>query len=219
MTAKSIFTKTLFISLLGHITLFGIFSVSFGNRLPQLDYAAVYFWGQLLRNSQVLGPEPAVVSRLKPVLQLPVASENKLILPKGNTLAPDKVTTAAGSSAYRLKPALALSFAAQKSGFVDAPGTFSFTPKKREPLLLFHPLLPYDFTLYFKDRQIAHVELMFNIESRGRRSVIMVKRKISSGNLEVDLLSARYIGHYLFIQQSRFLTDKWQTVKIDLSED
>jgi len=46
----------------------------------------------------------------------------------------------------------------------------------------------------------------------------VIKRKISSGNLEVDLLTMRYIGHYLFIQQKRFTPNNWQTVKIDLSE-
>ena len=80
-----------------------------------------------------------------------------------------------------------------------------------------HPLLPHDFALYFKDRQIAHVELEFNFVSSRQPAVAVIKRKISSGNLEVDLLSMRYIGHYLFIQQTKFAPNSWRTVKIDLS--
>ncbi len=216
MTVRNVFTKAVFISLVSHVTFFSIFSLSFGNRIPALDCAAVSFWGQLLSRSQVLQPA-SLGPRLKDSLRAKTAAGNDLILPKKNAASLDKPAPDAGLEPYQLKPALALSFAAQKPDFAEKPGVFLFTAKRKEPLLLFHPALPYGFNLYFKDRQVAHVELDFNIESKGRRTLITVKRKISSGNLEVDLLSARYIGHYLFIQHSRFLPDRWQTVKIDLS--
>ena len=38
-----------------------------------------------------------------------------------------------------------------------------------------------------------------------------------SGNLEADLLSMRYINHYLSVQQQMFPVNKWQVVKIELS--
>lgn len=82
---------------------------------------------------------------------------------------------------------------------------------------MFYPRLPHYFNLYFRHRQAAHIELMFNISASATASSIIIKRKISSGNLEVDLLSIRYIGNYLFIEQSRFPHNTWQTVKIDLS--
>jgi hypothetical protein len=53
--------------------------------------------------------------------------------------------------------------------------------------------------------------------SGDKRNSILVKRRISSGNLEADLLSMRYISRYLFMQQRGFVPNKWQTVKIDLS--
>ena len=71
--------------------------------------------------------------------------------------------------------------------------------------------------LYFKDRQLAHIELAFNIISGQKINPVVVKRKISSGNLEADLLSMRYISHYLYIQQAAFPSDVWQEVKIELS--
>ncbi|MGE5197021.1 MAG: hypothetical protein ACM3IL_00745, partial [Deltaproteobacteria bacterium] len=71
--------------------------------------------------------------------------------------------------------------------------------------------------LYFKDRQAAHIELMFNVLPDGKSNSMDIKRKISSGNLEVDLLTMRYLSHYLFIQQAGFPANKWQTVKIELS--
>jgi hypothetical protein len=89
---------------------------------------------------------------------------------------------------------------------------------KREPVVLLHPVLPYNVALYFRDRENAHVELLFNINSRGQRNpVILLKRKISSGNLEVDLLTMRYISHYLSIRESDFTPDKWRSIKIELS--
>ena len=89
---------------------------------------------------------------------------------------------------------------------------------RRTQEILFHPLLPYSFPLYFKDRQVAHVELLFKILQDKLRSYILVKRKISSGNLEVDLLSVRYISHYLFLRQAAFAPGAWQVVKVDLSK-
>jgi hypothetical protein len=82
---------------------------------------------------------------------------------------------------------------------------------------MFYPRLPEHFLLFFKDRQVVHIELMYNVAPRYKTNVITLKRKISSGNLEADLLSMRYIEHYLFIGQTKFVKNKWQTVKIDLS--
>ncbi len=83
--------------------------------------------------------------------------------------------------------------------------------------MMLYPRLPYDFSLYFRDRQAAHIELAFNIKTAGNREEVAIKRKISSGNLEADLLSMRYISHYLFIQKTRFAPGVWQSVKIDLA--
>ena len=82
---------------------------------------------------------------------------------------------------------------------------------------MFYPRLPPYFSLYFKDRQVAHMELMFKITSSLKNSSISIKRKISSGNLEADLLCMRYINHYLFVQQGIFTSGDWQAVKIELS--
>ncbi len=121
------------------------------------------------------------------------------------------------SARYYLKPSIPLAFNTEKEVFKEKIAPLAFSLKRKEPQIIFHPLLPYSFTLYFKDRQVAHVELMFNLSSSGLHNSIEIKRKISSGNLEVDLLSKRYIGHYLFIQQARFTPNRWQSVKIDLS--
>jgi predicted transcriptional regulator len=82
---------------------------------------------------------------------------------------------------------------------------------------MFYPQLPYYFQIYFKDRQRARIELMFNVVDQDNKNIVMVKRKISSGNLEADLLSMRYIGHYLSIQQAGLPKNNWQSIKIELS--
>ncbi|MCX7926664.1 MAG: hypothetical protein N2606_00775 [Candidatus Omnitrophica bacterium] len=90
-------------------------------------------------------------------------------------------------------------------------------PMPRPSSIMFHPLLPYQLQLYFRDRQAVHIELQFQINQQSKRTNIHIKRKISSGNLEADLLSIRSIYHYLFIQQALFIPNKWQTVSIYLS--
>jgi len=89
-------------------------------------------------------------------------------------------------------------------------------PKRKDSVIIFHPQLPYDFLLYFKDRQEVHIELLFKISRDLEDRSIVIKRKISSGNLEADLLAMRYIDHYLFLQQARLPLDSWRAVKIDL---
>ena len=205
---RPLLKQTLFMSLLGHITFFSIFSLSFGRVIPKADYISVSFWGQFLLHSQINHPLPAGSGEYK----------NELFFRRTDTSALDKIArTYSWPGDYYLKPQSTLAFNGTKEIFLEKTTPASFPLKRREPMIIFHPLLPYGFTLYFKDRQIAHVELMFNIVSSGTRNSIALKRKISSGNLEVDLLSMRYISHYLFIQQARFAPNNWQTVKIDLS--
>ena len=196
-------TKAITFSILGHILFLGFFSVSFGPKIPEARSANVYFWGQLLRTSQVSAPlvsEGPVRTISKPQEFLPV-----------------KLTQEALENKYFLKPQAAAVLSTNKVAYVDRPATLDFLPRRREPSIIFHPLLPYSFVLYFQDRQIAHVELDFNIASSAERLNVYVKRKISSGNLEVDLLSMRYISRYLATEKRGFTPNKWQTVKIDLS--
>ncbi len=87
--------------------------------------------------------------------------------------------------------------------------------KKAASSIMFYPPMPYHFLLYFKDRQTAHMEVAFYISPEGRVSGL--KRKISSGNPEVDLLIMRNLTHFLNLCRTNFALDSWQTVKIDLS--
>jgi hypothetical protein len=112
---------------------------------------------------------------------------------------------------------VAVELQAEKKLFLERVPVFNTLPQQRAPVLLFHPLLPYQLQLYFKDRQDVHIELQFKIHETLTRNAIEIKRKISSGNIEADLLSLRYISHYLFIQKGGFQTNQWHPVKIDLS--
>ena len=207
---NSIFKKTLIFSLLGHITVLSIFNLSFGSRIPKIDYTRVSFWGQFLNKSEFLQPQPKISPTPKSLVWGATRKPDTSLLDKaGSRPIPN--------NNWREKPPLILTFNPEKGLFIKSTSTF-LPLRKKEPEIIFHPLLPYSFTLYFKDRQIAHVELLFNIVSnKALRNAAVIKRKISSGNLEVDLLIMRYIEHYLFIQQARFTPNSWQSVKIDLS--
>ena len=94
----------------------------------------------------------------------------------------------------------------------------SFTiPKttKANSGIMFYPPMPYHFLLYFNNRQTAHMEVAFYISPEGK--VVGIKRKISSGNPEVDLLIMRNLSHFLNLCKSNFALDSWQIVNIDLS--
>lgn len=204
---NTILKKTIFISLLGHITVFGIFRFTFGDRILKANYAYVYFLGAILRSSDLLN-RPFTESK-----------HTKVYLSKRSNTS---VLGGVNKEDFSLlksyfKPRVSLPVSAQKIIPSSLRESVSFIEKRKEPIIMFYPRLPYHFLLYFKDRQRVHIELMFNTISDVKTSTILIKRKISSGNLEADLLSMRYISHYLFLQQTRFVPNVWQTVKIDLS--
>jgi hypothetical protein len=209
--------KNLIISFACHAGLFLVLGLSFGRPPAPLNYPPVSFWGQIL--------QPYDFTRTAAPLKNLMGTKAVFLRNIGElftgrfiaSLTPG--TDAAGMFIPVIpviKPA-AVSLCPVKQDLTPSL-PFPVLPGRKEPALTFHPLLPQHFPLYFKDRQTAHIEIMFNVVStHGEEHAVVMQRKISSGNLEADLLSMRYIGHYLFIQEKRFTPDKWQTVKIDLS--
>jgi hypothetical protein len=211
MTATAL-KKTILLSIACHAALFFAFSVSFGKKLPVTQHAAISFLGQLLDKEEITAkpapqkmPKGAGSYALRAALQgSPSGLENSQFLKQYFLDTPVKPNFTL-ETALRKSPASAPFFG---EGIVK---------NKREQVIMFYPHLPYHFLLYFKDRQTAHIELSFQSASASRPRSLTLKRKVSSGNLEADLLSMRYIGHYLFVQRPGVLPDKGQTVKIDLS--
>lgn len=209
MPKNSLLRKTLLISLFGHFTLFSIFSFSFGPIQPKLNYGGVNFLGMILpRQDLIKGGGPWIFGRRQML-----AREDARSL-----LQSQKVKDYSLREPVYLKPNVALAQQAEKLGFVPSIKQVRPIIEPRKPAVMLYPQLPYNFLLYFKDRQVVHIEVSFNIVSSGGNNSVVVKRKISSGNLEADLLSMRYISHYLFLQQAGFAPNKWQTVKIELSK-
>jgi hypothetical protein len=205
---NSYLKKTILISFLGHLAFFPLFNLTFKRTAIKTDYAPLSFLGQILPAYE-LKNNPQDPKTKKPAWNTKI---EKVFLDKTNNR-----DLKFSASPYHLKPGVNLAFNQDKSSITPNPYVFGDLPRRKESVLMFYPLLPYQLQLYFKDRQTVHIELMFSIMTTGRRKSVAVRRKVSSGNLEADLLSSRYIGHYLFIQQSRFIPDNWQTVKIDLS--
>lgn len=210
---NSFFSKSIILSLLGHLTVFSIFNISFGAKLPKLDYSGINFRGAILSNLDLTGA-------CNPVTYPLFNKSNTSVLEKINKgyalVSKDYFPVEAGSRPnWREKPSVARGFNEHKMSFSEE---ISLQPQvKNKPAVMFYPRLPDYFNIYFKDRQVVHIELMFNIVSNNSTNSIVIKRRISSGNLEADLLSLRYISHYLFIQETQFIPNTWQTVKIDLS--
>ncbi|MDD5595484.1 MAG: hypothetical protein PHY94_04470 [Candidatus Omnitrophica bacterium] len=200
--------KSLIFSLLGHLTFFSIFGFSFGNKIPQANYAPVSFWGDILKNydfRQEVHSRGLTIEKLFPHGLKDLGSQVK-----------NQVNDPGFGVESCLKPQALLASNEEKPIY-KAPPAEKPVLSRKESVIMLHPELPYYFNLYFKDRQVVHIELAFNIIPRGKSNSILVRRKISSGNLEVDLLTMRYLSHYLFLQQSVLAPNIWQTVKIEFS--
>ena len=203
----SILRQAIVISLLGHITLFSMFSLSFGPKIPEVNFSRIYFWGAVFRGCDLMN-----------IHNLDIGYKTGRLSGKPEISALDNIKreNLLASRDY-LRPLVSLAFNQEKIAFQQE---FKPTPPvsgKRESAIMFYPSLPYQFALYFKDRQTVHIELAFAVISGDKRDSVLVKRRISSGNLEADLLSMRYISRYLFMQEKGFTPNKWQIVKIDLS--
>jgi len=204
---NSIFKKTVIISLVGHLSMFGIFSFSFGARLPAVNYGNVSFWGPILKPYDFLSKSNLGGRALKKAIFgqpkiYPVVKEindRELIF-----------------SNY-LKPCAGIGIVNDKSIFITKLIGQDYSLKRKKSVVMFYPSLPYNFSLYFKDRQVAHIGLEYSTSSRNKINYLEVRRVVSSGNLEADLLCMRYISHYLTIKKDASIgLDKWQKVKIEL---
>jgi len=201
-----ILKQTIFISLLGHITLFSMFGFSFGPKVPEANFAPVCFWGNILRSSDLIS-----------IHSFDTGYKRGGFSGKSEIAMLDKINRQNLYNNWQEKPPASLTFNQEKIVFTQKLMLRAPLSEKKEPAIMFYPRLPYHFALYFKDRQAVHIELSFEVISSDKRNLVLVKRKISSGNLEADLLSMRYISRYLFIQQRGLTPNKWEIVKIDLS--
>jgi len=199
---------TLLLSLSLHMLGLGIFEPTFGKPLERSEFARISFLGQILQAGDFSFPANyrglAQRDGLRPLPFLKPSSPIK-----------KKEADFAGIMPKPVKPLAALTQHRQKISFAPKVDLAVLRRRKEESSVVFHPPLPYSFLLYFQDRQVAHMEFMFYISGEGKISYI--KRKISSGNLDVDLLAARYIAHYLNLLEGSFPPGAWQTVKIDLT--
>ena len=76
---KSLFKKSFFLSLIGHITVFSLFNLSFGYKLPYFSYQEVNFWGDFLQKHDFIPQRLKSSSPLIKPLLLPIKEdlENK----------------------------------------------------------------------------------------------------------------------------------------------
>jgi hypothetical protein len=183
-----------------------MFSFTFIRPAIRDNYPSIVFLGQIL-------PDSALVTKKRDnhATKKVLIDNIKLALPG------KKESNRLPNSQYYTKSLLPLILDENKIAGPRKADFQTYLPLKKESVLMFYPSLPMQFVLYFNDRQTVHLELLFNISTSGKANPILIKRKISSGNLDVDLLAMRYIGRYLFIQQNKFPKDTWQSIKIDLS--
>lgn len=198
------------VSLIGHAALFSAFSFNFGARIVPFNFPAVSFYGSFL-SSYDLTPLPQSKDYLKVGEAIVERREFSACFNKGEkapyAFKPDYI-----------KPAFAPSFYQERPVFLDSMVLTVNTPNRERTAIMFYPQFPYHFSLYFKDREAVHIELAFRVAHVGSKDIITVKRKVSSGNLEADLMCMRYISRYLSMQHSSLAgTGSWQSVKIDLS--
>lgn len=205
---NTVFKRALSLSIFCHIAVFSLFSTSFKTVIPDFNYTTFYFFGKLFS-----APLIASSSNIRPI-----NTKSALFL-KPDLPGINKIETSPLFMTQQYyRPMLMPGFVREKENLPDSFALDAVMPKRKAAEIIFYPVLPYDFSLYFNDRQVAHVELKFKVDTKDNSNYIRIKRHISSGNLEVDLLTLRYIERYLFIERLRFKPESWQTVKIDLSE-
>jgi hypothetical protein len=182
-----------------------LFTFSFGRVLPAPSVTETHFLGQLL-NSWDIVPEMAAATGM-----VRTREGVDALLPAAKSRAravPEQLPFAA------LKPGRAVVIVPEKGSAAFHQVPF---PVRVEPVITFYPHLSPNILLYFKDRQNIHMELGYMMELRQGRPKVQVRRRVSSGNLEADLLSMRYIGRSLMLHQVYLEPSHWYRAKIDLA--
>lgn len=206
------FKKAVIFSFVGHLAAFGVFSFSFADRAAIGGHTAIYFMGGILNNRD-LKPSPGqAMGRAAGTVIRELFGRGKAFLPKRQLQVPSDFL----ELGY-IKPQVGPLARGEKTWPMPIRISAAQPFVIKTPPVFFYPQLPYNFPLYFKDRQVAHIELAFQVASQDSKGSLLVKRKISSGSLETDLLSMRYISRYLSLQQGAFAPGQWQAVKIELS--
>ena len=205
----------LIISLFCHIFCFHSLELTFNQRSAVKDVSAdsIFFLGPILQEVDDYAqstPEAGYYTERADRLTL----LNRNIFRKGNLLAGLRAESSPRreiiSDLQKLSPLNLIDH--KVAYFQDLPVAET---NRQESSIMFYPSMPYHFLLYFKDRQTAHMEITFYISAEGK--ILGLKRKISSGNPEVDLLIMRNLTHFLNLFKTNLALDSWQTVKIDLS--
>ncbi len=198
--------KGILASLCGHAAVLMLVAFTFP---PQPGPAGLT--RQMIYGGEVFSGPASAVPAARPEITAPARLiEHDRVIASGDA----RVFSGLSEPAW-IKPVPVISAVTVKS-VIPGPELVS-KPLYRDPVLILHPSLPSQLELYFKDRQEVHIELLFNINADQEGGSIELKRRISSGNLQADLLSKRYLSHYLFIQRARFAPQQWLPVKIDLS--
>ncbi len=198
---RSLRNASLAISLAAHCCVAAVFCVSFGKPFSPPRYAEVSFLGRLIEHIDIDVSSKQSNSVARKI-------DQTLLIPHQSPIEYD--------FRYAIKPAVGMAVPYEKEPCRLLPDIKKPVPLRAESVVMLYPQLPYNFLLFFKDRQHVHIELMFKVDSFDKYNAITIMRKISSGNLDADLLSMRYIDRYLFMQQARLTSGGWQTVKIDL---
>jgi len=191
-----------------HLACFGIFQPTFGHPLQKVNFSQFSFLGPILKTGDFSfidhyrswAPTTNIGKDLRHL-------RSNLSIKKGEV---DFLTFKTPA----LKPCLSVASGKKTPPISEVTPDILPRPRK-EPTIVFHPPLPYSFLLYFQDRQVAHIEFMFYISENGK--ITSLKRKISSGNLDADLLSLRYIAHCLNLIEGKYPAQTWQKVEIDLA--
>lgn len=200
--------SAVFISLLLHIVCFSGVELTFGKRYgleKNFEFTRIFFLGPILQEAEYY-PES---------IQHADSSAGRLIARNlVNNLKPGSPETHGfvSSSIFFEKPPVLTLIDNKLVFFKPTP---SMKAKKEDTSIMFYPPMPYHFLLYFKDRQVVHMEAAFYISPEGK--IAGLKRRVSTGNPEVDLLIMRNLAHFLNLYKSNFTLNSRHTVKIDLS--
>jgi hypothetical protein len=205
---SSNFKAAIFISLIWHVVCFSSVELTFGKKVAESNFelTKIFFLGPILQKADYY-PQSTQQTKTSAADRLKARNLVNMLKP-GSSEARGLI-----SENILLKKPPTLTLAESKVTYFKS--TPSVKVKKADSSIMFYPPMPYHFLLYFKDRQVAHMEVAFYISPDGK--IAGLKRKISTGNPEVDLLIMRNLSHFLNLCKSNFSLSSWQTVKIDLS--
>jgi hypothetical protein len=208
------FSVSFFVSCFWHIGLFSIILINFPDARLKTNNNDIVFLGSFLKDYDFVQNEDYSRQAKIPDYYFKTARQNLLILDLNDYAKLDSFIDKP-LAYYFEKEVYREEIYSSIEEFLSKNIALKQRPQEVEADLLDSSNLP-DFKIYFRDELPRYVKFNLYINPTGR--VGFLKKTISSGSFDADMIAQRFVNRLVF-DKSAYGRSHWQTIELNLKHD